>query len=69
MDSRFAPVELNRQTSQILDNIRSGALNALYGAASAAAEEKIQRSAFLKQKWTDITSASACNRPTSPGAA
>jgi hypothetical protein len=42
MDSLSKPVELNRETSQMLDEVRSGADNALYGASPAVAEEKIQ---------------------------
>jgi hypothetical protein len=42
MDSLLAPVELNRDTSRMLDEIRSGADNALYGASPADAEKKIQ---------------------------
>lgn len=41
MDSLLEPVELNRETTQALDEIRSGAENALYGTASADAEEKV----------------------------
>jgi hypothetical protein len=44
MDSLLEPVELNRETAQALDEIRSGAENALYGAASADAEEKVNNS-------------------------
>ena len=44
MESLLEPVELNRETTQALDEIRSGAENALYGAASADAEEKVNRS-------------------------
>jgi hypothetical protein len=43
MESLLEPVELNRETAQALDEIRSGAANALYGAASADAEEKVNR--------------------------
>jgi hypothetical protein len=43
MESLLEPVELNRETTQTLDEIRSGADNALYGAASADAEERIHR--------------------------
>ena len=43
MESLLEPVELNRETTQTLDEIRSGAENALYGAASADAEEKVNR--------------------------
>jgi len=43
MESLLEPVELNRETTQALDEIRSGAENALYGAASADAEEKVNR--------------------------
>jgi hypothetical protein len=42
MDSLLTPVELNRETSRMLDEIRSGADNALYGASPADAEKKIQ---------------------------
>jgi hypothetical protein len=41
MESLLDPVELNRETTQALDEIRSGAENALYGTASADAEEKL----------------------------
>ena len=41
MESLLEPVELNRETTQALDEIRSGAENALYGTASADAEEKV----------------------------
>jgi hypothetical protein len=41
MESLLEPVELNRETTQALDEIRSGAENALYGTASAEAEEKL----------------------------
>jgi hypothetical protein len=41
MESLLEPVELNRETAQALDEIRSGAENALYGVASADAEEKL----------------------------
>jgi len=41
MESLLEPVELNRETTQTLDEIRSGAENALYGAATADAEEKV----------------------------
>ena len=41
MKSLLEPVELNRETTQALDEIRSGAENALYGASSADAEEKV----------------------------
>ena len=41
MESLLQPVELNRETTQALDEIRSGAENELYGAASADAEEKV----------------------------
>jgi hypothetical protein len=44
MESLLEPVELNRETTQALDEIRSGAANDLYGAASADAEEKINNS-------------------------
>jgi len=44
MDSLLTPVDLNRETTQALDEIRSGAENALYGANSAQAEERIYRS-------------------------
>ncbi len=44
MDSLLTPVDLNRETTQALDEIRSGTENALYGADSAQAEEKIYRS-------------------------
>jgi len=43
MESLLDPVELNRETTQALDEIRSGVDNALYGAASADAEERIYR--------------------------
>jgi len=43
MESLLEPVELNRETAQTLDEIRSGAENALYGASSAEAEEKVNR--------------------------
>jgi len=43
MESLLEPVELNRETTQTLDEIRSGAENALYGAAPADAEEKVNR--------------------------
>ncbi len=43
MESLLEPVELNRETTQALDEIRSGAENALYGTASADAEEKVNR--------------------------
>jgi hypothetical protein len=43
MESLLDPVELNRETTQALDEIRSGVDNALYGAASVDAEEKIYR--------------------------
>ena len=43
MESLFEPVELNRETTQMLDQIRSGAENALYGATSAAAETNLNR--------------------------
>jgi hypothetical protein len=43
MESLLEPVELNRETTQALDEIRSGAANDLYGAASADAEEKVNR--------------------------
>jgi hypothetical protein len=43
MESLLEPVELNRETTQTLDEIRSGAENALYGASSADAEEKLNR--------------------------
>ena len=43
MESLLEPVELNRETTQALDEIRSGAENELYGAASADAEEKVNR--------------------------
>ncbi len=42
MDSLLTPVELNRETSRMLDEIRSGADNALYGASPADAEKRIQ---------------------------
>ena len=35
MESLFEPVELNRETTQMLDQIRSGAENVLYGTTSA----------------------------------
>ena len=41
MDSLLEPVDLNRETTQALDEIRAGAENALYGAVSAEAEEKV----------------------------
>jgi len=41
MDSLLEPVELNRETTQALDEIRSCAENALYGTASADAEDKL----------------------------
>jgi len=44
MESLLEPVELNRETTQALDEIRSGADNALYGADSADAEEKMNSS-------------------------
>ncbi|HUW30210.1 MAG TPA: hypothetical protein VM223_01220 [Planctomycetota bacterium] len=44
MKSLLDPVELNRETTQALDEIRSGADNPLYGTASAVAEEKIYHS-------------------------
>jgi len=44
MKSLLEPVELNRETTQALDEIRSGADNPLYGTASAEAEEKIYHS-------------------------
>ena len=37
-------LEPNRETTQTLDEIRSGAENALYGSAAADAEEGIHRS-------------------------
>ena len=43
MESLLEPVELNRETTQALDEIRSGAENALYGADSADAEKKLNR--------------------------
>jgi hypothetical protein len=43
MESLLDPVELNRETTQALDEIRSGVDNALYGTASADAEERIYR--------------------------
>jgi hypothetical protein len=43
MESLLDPVELNRETTQALDEIRSGVDNALYGAPSADAEERIYR--------------------------
>jgi len=43
MESLLEPVELNRETAQALDEIRSGAENALYGASSADAEAKVNR--------------------------
>jgi hypothetical protein len=46
MESLFEPVELNRETTQTLDQIRSGAENALYGASSAAAESDLNRLVF-----------------------
>ena len=44
MESLLEPVELNRETTQALDEIRSGADYPLFGTASADAEEKIYRS-------------------------
>ena len=44
MESLLEPVELNQETTQALDEIRSGADNALYGADSADAEEKMNSS-------------------------
>jgi len=44
MNSLFEPVEFNRETTQTLGEIRSGAENPLYGAAPADAEEKVSRS-------------------------
>jgi len=41
MESLLEPVELNQETTQALDEIRSGADNALYGADSADAEQKV----------------------------
>ena len=41
MESLLEPVELNQETTQALDEIRSGADNALYGTDSADAEEKV----------------------------
>ena len=46
MESLLEPVELNRETAQALDEIRSGAENALYGAASADAEKKLNHDVF-----------------------
>ncbi len=43
MESLLEPVELNRETTQTLDEIRSGADNPLFGAASTDAEEKVYR--------------------------
>jgi hypothetical protein len=43
MESLLEPVELNRETTQALDEIRSGAANELYGTASTDAEEKVNR--------------------------
>jgi hypothetical protein len=43
MESLLDPVELNRDTTQALDEIRSGAENVLYGVDSARAEESINR--------------------------
>ncbi len=43
MESLLEPVELNRDTTQTLDEIRSGAENVLYGVDSAQAEENINR--------------------------
>jgi len=44
MESLLEPVELNQETTQALDEIRSGADNALYGTDSADAEEKVNDS-------------------------
>ena len=44
MESLLEPVDLNQETTQALDEIRSGADNALYGADSADAEEKMNNS-------------------------
>jgi hypothetical protein len=44
MESLLEPVELNQETTQALDEIRSGADNALYGTDSADAEEKVNNS-------------------------
>ena len=46
MESLLEPVELNRETTQTLDEIRSGAENALYGMATAEAEEQVNRLAM-----------------------
>ena len=43
MDGLIHPVELNRETVEALDQIRSGAENVLYGASAADAEEKLHR--------------------------
>jgi len=43
MESLLEPVELNRETTQALDEIRSGAENALYGMPSAEAETNLNR--------------------------
>jgi hypothetical protein len=43
MESLLNPVQLNRDTTQTLDEIRSGAENALYGMATAEAEEQVNR--------------------------
>ena len=44
MESLLEPVELNRETTQTLDQIRSGAENVLYGTSSAEAETNLNRS-------------------------
>ena len=44
MESLLEPVDLNQETTQALDEIRSGADNALYGTDSADAEEKMNNS-------------------------
>ncbi|HTW92510.1 MAG TPA: hypothetical protein VMH22_12490 [bacterium] len=44
MNSLLEPVELNRETTQTLDEIRSGADNPLLGSGAADAEEKIYHS-------------------------
>ena len=43
MDSLLDPVELNRETTQTLDQIRSGAETELYGTTSAEAETNLNR--------------------------
>ncbi|MBM3313836.1 hypothetical protein FJY70_04500 [candidate division WOR-3 bacterium] len=43
MDSPTSPVELNRATAAVLDEIRAGAKNPLYGTAPATASAELKR--------------------------